>query len=230
MRARHTITFTSDSLQQDVLNRPDTSTSDSRLIFGPAPDTEGALDLLGVDVGSGDLTLIDESRPEAPVLPLELSEGEDPVRPSSRAGVSAVPRSQPLNPTRPQLPWGLGTDGWPRHNSRLVRLFACDPDLFVAGVIGQRWDCLSLSSDSSIGADEQIASAGSPIVIAGLLQMPYASPPLEVELQVQPFHERYARVDIVLRSHYRWPRRYFDVASRCLTRMQKLERQSSLAG
>ena len=229
MRSRHQISFSQDSLQPDAVNRPDVSTPESKLIFGPAAAVCGALDLLGVEPDGLELALIDETRAEAPVLPVELSEGENPARPSTRAGLSAVPRSQPLNPTRPQLPWGLGTNGWPRHNSRLVRLFACDPDIFVAEVIGQRWDCLSLSTDTRVGADEHLTTPGWPLVIPGSLQMPYASPPLEVELQVQPFHERYARVDIVLRSHYRWPRRYFDVASRCLTRMQRLERRSSLA-
>lgn len=227
MRSRHTISYLPDSLHPDEPIRPEGAGP------GPRPDFEVTFfdsTLDGSLSGASDeLELLDESRPESSILHEELSSGDDPARASNRGNQSAVPASQPINPTRPQLPWGLGTDGWPRQNSRLVRLFACDPEPFVDAVLGQRWGCLSLSQDWSAGADEHVTTSGWPAVIPGLLQMPYTSRPLEVELQVQPFHERYSRVDIVLRSRHRWPRRYFDVASVCLTRMQRLERPLAFA-
>lgn len=227
MRARHTITFDEDSLQPDTPYRPNgfaSSEHDSTLIFGPDVDLDGALDLFGADDGSGDVELIDESRTEAPVLPTELSEGPPPERPSTKAGAPAVSVSQRPNPTRPQLPWGLGTNGWPRYNSRLVRLFACDPQDFVHGVIGQQWGDLTLSSDWRPAKGKHQTNPGWPRLIDGTMQMPYRSPMLRVQLQVQPFHDRYARVDIILKSRHRWPRQYFDVASVCLTQMHCLER------
>lgn len=231
MRTRHSITFVTDSLQPDTPIRPEGSSPGLRsdASADQTIDDDGVLDLFGSEPSIDDVELIDRSRAEAPVLPVELSEGEDINRGPRRPAVSPIQASQPVNPSRPQLPWGLGTDGWPRHNSRLVRLFASDPTPFVEGVIGRRWDCLSLSEDWTIDTKKHATTPGWPVLIDGLLQMPYASPPLEVELQVQPFHERYARVDIVLRSHYRWPRRYFDVASVCLTKMQQLERSVALA-
>lgn len=161
------------------------------------------------------IELIDESRAPDPILPEPV--GGWPVR--RRPAGSALPTSRPITPHRPQLPWGLGTDGWPRHNSRLVRLFACDPDVLLAGVADRTWDALSLGPDVC-----SVDTEPWPLAIDGSLQMPYPSRPLAVELRAQPFHDRYCRVDLVLCSHHRWPRRYFDVASRCLTRMQHLER------
>lgn len=161
------------------------------------------------------IEIIDESRAPEPILPESMGSSPAP----RRSTVSAVPTSRPISPHRPNLPWGLGTDGWPRHNSRLVRLFACDPRDLLAGAVGKDWDVLSL--------DVEVRHLGGepwPLAVHGWLQMPYPSRPLSVELRAQPFHDRYCRVDVVLCSHHRWPRRYFDVASRCLTRMQRLER------
>ena len=124
-----------------------------------------------------------------------------------------------MSRARPALPWGLGTDGWPRHNSRLVRLFACEPTDLLHGVAGREWGPMRLSDVVRSPDDGR-----RPGVIVGTLQMPYPSRPLDVEVRVEPFHDRYSRVDVVLCSHRRWPRRYFDVASECLTRMQRLER------
>ena len=228
MRRRHTITFDQESLQPDTPVRPTAFSDEPWLIFDETPELDGAIDLLGAE--GGDLELIDETRAELPPLPVELSEGDQPSRPSTRPAASAVPASQPLNPTRPQLPWGLGTDGWPRYNSRLVRLFACDPKDFVHGVIGGEWGALTLSPDWRIAKEKHQSNPGWPRLIDGTMQMPYRSAPLNVQLQVQPFHDRYSRVDIIMKSRHRFPRRYFDVASPCLTLMQHLERPEALEG
>jgi hypothetical protein len=164
---------------------------------------------------AGSPFLIDETAPPAPVLRDAMGAPATATRRTS----SAVPHSRPITSRPPTLPWGFGTDGWPRRNSRLVRLFACDPESLLAGVAGRTWGALSLRHDVVPAADDRW-----PMVIAGQLQMPYPSRPLEVELRVQPFHDRYCRVDVVLCSQHRWPRRYFDVASRCVTQMQRLER------
>ena len=172
-----------------------------------------------------DVELIDETKAPEPILRDDIATHPTAGRSGAiRPSVSAVPSSHPMNPDRMNpkglsLPWGLGTDGWPRHNSRLVRLFACDPHLLALGVAGLDWGPLSLGQEVRVTAGERW-----PETITGQLQMPYRSPPLEIELRVQPFHDRYSRVDVVLCSHRRWPRRYFDVASRSLTQMQKLER------
>ena len=115
------------------------------------------------------------------------------------------------------LGWGLGTDGWPRQNSRLVRLLVCDPNVLLAGVVGRRWGPLELEAETT-------AEAEWPRTVPGWLQMPYPSNPLRVELRAQPFHDRYCRVDVVLCSPHRRPRRYFDVASLCLSEMRIFER------
>ncbi len=93
------------------------------------------------DADDESIVLIDHSRAPEPILPHSAGEKRTPRRTTA----SAVPSSRPLTPHRPSLPWGLGTDGWPRHNSRLVRLFACDPDDFLAGVVGRSWGALALS-------------------------------------------------------------------------------------
>ena len=161
------------------------------------------------------LLVIDDTRTPEPVLREAM--GSPSAAP--RRTTSAVPRSQPMTSRPPTLPWGFGTDGWPRHNSRLVRLFACDPETLLAGVAGRSWGPLSLRDEARPADGERW-----PMVIAGELQMPYPSRPLQVELRAQPFHGCYSRVDVVLCSHHRWPRRYFDVASRCVTQMHRLER------
>lgn len=183
--------------------------------------TPGNLDVL-TTCDQDAIELIDETRAPEPILREAISGSSSTRRPT----VSALPTSQPITPHRPNLPWGLGTDGWPRHNSRLVRLFACVPEELVAGVVGRTWGCLSLA-DAVRPLEGDVQPSGDelrPLVVDGELQMPYPSRPLSVELRAQPFHDRYCRVDLVLRSHRRWPRRYFDVASRCLSRMQHLER------
>lgn len=162
-----------------------------------------------------DVVLIDETSVPTPILPASM---RTPAS-SPRSSGSAVPSSRPIGRPSPTLPWGLGTDGWPRHNSRLVRLFACDPDDLVRGVAGLNWGPLHLTFDVRASGGDRWVQA-----IPGTLQMPYRSRPLDVELRVQPFHDRYSRVDVVLCSRHRWPRRYFDVASCCLTMMQRLER------
>ncbi len=170
---------------------------------------------------TGTVDLIDETvapRPSFPELP-----GHTTVRPPTRSRPSAVPGERPAA-VRPSLPWGLGTDGWPRHNSRLVRLFACEPSVFVDGVVGRRWQVLDLDDRRRTIVDGSSSSGEWPQAVAGSLAMPYRSLPLSVELRCQPFQARYTRADIVVTSHYRWPRRFFDVASRCLTDMQCLER------
>ena len=189
---------------------------------GYAPSTKGAslnsTDQVCFDDATGladtSSLLIDETNAPIPILRDAMSA---PTPAMSHVG-SAVPRSQPITAPRPTLPWGFGTDGWPRHGSRLVRLFACDPEALLAGIAGRTWDALSLCADVRSTDRERW-----PLIISGSLQMPYLSPPLEVEVRVQPFHDRYSRLDVVLCSHHRWPRRYFDVASRCVTQMQRLE-------
>ena len=176
------------------------------------------------DLGdAGDIELIDETTAPEPVLRSDIAGRSAAGRALAiRPVVSAVPSSVPMNPSRVSLPWGLGTDGWPRHNSRLVRLFACDPHRLAVGAAGLAWGPLSLEEEVRTANGERWPEA-----ITGQLQMPYRSPPLEIQLRVQPFHDRYSRVDVVLCSHRRWPRRYFDVASRSLTQMQQLERTSN---
>ncbi len=159
--------------------------------------------------------LIDETHAPIPFL----RDAMGASAPATRSTVSAIPSSQPITTQRPTLSWGLGTDGWPRHNSRLVRLLVCDPEILLAGIAGGTWGALSLANDVRSTDGERW-----PLAISGSLQMPYPSPPLDVEVRAQPFHDRYSRVDVVLCSHHRWPRRYFDVASRCVTQMQRLER------
>lgn len=182
---------------------------------------------VGLDIGplGDDLELIDESVAPPPILPAELNDRAE--RSASRATSSAVPASSPISQQKLHLAWGLGTDGWPRHNSRLVRLFVCDPADFAAAVVGHGWGCLNLSANTHAARRSDRATQGWSRLIDGTMQMPYRSRPLEVELEIQPFQDRYARVDIVLRSRHRWPRRYFDVASLCLTQMQQLERNPS---
>ena len=175
-----------------------------------------------------ELELIDESVAPQPILSDELNAHAD--RPSARPAGSAVPVSQPINQPKPTLPWGHGTDGWPRHNSRLVRLFAREPTAFTASVVGRDWGCLVLAPGSRLTEAKHRATPGWPQLVDGTMQMPYRSRPLTIELQIQPFHDRYARVDIIMKSRHRWPRRYFDVASICLTQMQCLERPLTLAG
>lgn len=223
MRERHSITVLPDSLQPDAPIRPDGGLPGIDASIHRGWDDED-VDLFddGVDVLLLDEPeLIDDTKAEQPFLPEALSEGAPAPRPP-RLQRSAVQTAQTAS--RPNLPWGLDTNGWPRQNSRLVRLFACDPDDFVAGTVGTTWGPLTLDSTSSVDDTEHLAPEGWPRVTTGTLQMPYPSAPLEVELQAQPFHDRYTRVDIVLRSRRRWPRRYFDVASVCLTEMGRLER------
>jgi len=172
--------------------------------------------------------LIDDSVAPEPMLSTELSSHAD--RPAARTGGSAVSTIQPINQPKPMLPWGLGTDGWPRHNSRLVRLFASEPGEFTDGVVGRDWGCLSLAPDWRLAKAKHRSTPGWPRLIDGTMQMPYRSPLLAVQLQIQPFHDRYARVDIILKSLHRWPRQYFDVASVCLTQMHCLERPLALEG
>ncbi len=124
---------------------------------------------------------------------------------------------------RPGPMVGNGSRRWPGHNSRLVRLFACDPEAFLHGVVGHRRDGLRLGDEVRV-VDEGHRFVGDwPRGVMGELRMPYAAPPLVVELVCQPFNDRYARVDLVLRSRYRRPRRYFAVAFRCLSGMRWLE-------
>ncbi len=193
-------------------------------------------DLVGGDLPGGDLPggglisaggdgpeLIDESRQPTPVLPEPigtLATASRSVSSASRSVTSAIPTSRPMSTGQTGLGWGLGTDGWPRQNSRLVRLLVCDPDTLLDGVVGRRWGALELEA-------EAIADAEWPRTVPGWLQMPYPSTPLRVELQAQPFHERYCRVDVVLCSQHRRPRRYFDVASRCLSEMRIFERTAA---
>lgn len=181
----------------------------------------------GLD-GSGDLALIDNSVAPEPILSTQLTTKED--RPAVRSAGSAVPIVQPITQPKPMLPWGLGTDGWPRYNSRLVRLFASEPAEFTDGVVGRDWGCLALAPEWRLAKAKHRAVPGWPRLIDGTMQMPYRSPALAVQLQIQPFHDRYARVDIILKSRHRWPRHYFDVSSVCLTQMQCLERPLALEG
>ncbi len=171
---------------------------------------------------SDELELIDESVAPRPILSNELSSHAG--RPTSRPARSAVPASQPMSQQRSTMAWGLGTDGWPRYNSRLVRLFASEPGELIAAVAGQNWGPLRLEGAWRPAKTSHRPAGAWPLVVDGTMQMPYRSPALEVELHVQPFGDRYARVDVILKSRHRWPRQYFDVASRCLTRMQRLER------
>jgi hypothetical protein len=164
------------------------------------------------------IELIDESRPPDPILPEPMGHAPAP----RRSTVSALPTSRPISPHRPNLPWGLGTDGWPRHNSRLVRLFACDPEELLAGAVGRTWAAMTLDHEV-----RPVAGEPWPLAVAGWLQMPYPSRALSVELRAQPFHDRYCRVDVVLCSRRRWPRRFFDEASLCLTQMHLLERDGT---
>ena len=121
-----------------------------------------------------------------------------------------------MTPNRASIPWGLGTDGWPRHRSRLVRLFFGDPETVTDVARSRVWGRLSLAPDI-----RDVDDAEHTLAIAGRLQMPYPSAPLEVEFRAQPFEQRFTRVDVVLLSHHRWPRRYFDVASVALTELQR---------
>ncbi len=168
-----------------------------------------------------DVFLLDETTVPRPTFP-DLARHAIPKQ-STHDRPSALPGERPTT-TRPSLPWGLGTNGWPRHNSRLVRLFACDPSVFVVGAAGRNWRELRLDDHVEVITGERSDGGDWPQAIAGELCMPYLSLPLAVELRCQPFHARYTRVDIVVVSHCRWPRRFFDVASQCLTAMQSLER------
>lgn len=189
-------------------------------------DDASFFDIVDDAAAGDDLELIDHSVAPQPVLSTELTSSTD--RPLARSTGSAVPVVQPINQPKPMLPWGLGTDGWPRYNSRLVRLFASDPGEFTDEIVGKEWGCLSLAEDWRLAKAKHRATPGWPRLINGTMQMPYRSPALAVQLQVQPFHDRYARVDIILKSRHRWPRQYFDVASICLTQMQCLERPLAL--
>jgi hypothetical protein len=120
-----------------------------------------------------------------------------------------------------------GIDAWPRRDSRLVRLFACDPTVFVSGVAGRRWDRLDLGIDVRLLESEHRVLAEWPKAVAGELRMPYLSRPLAVDLVCQPFNARFIRVDVVLRSRGRRPRRYFDVAYGCLSEMRRFESNES---
>lgn len=215
MRTRHTIvelTEVNDPRSFDLIDATDGG-------FG--------CDLLGHDLLGENLELIDDSVVPQPILSAELSDRAE--RPVSRSTGSAVPASNPISQQEVHLAWGLGTEGWPRHNSRLVRLFVCDPADFTDAVVGNSWGCLNLSAKTHASRASSRATQGWSRLIDGTMQMPYRSRPLEIELEVQPFQNRYSRVDIVLRSRHRWPRRYFDVASLCLTQMQRLEQPRSLA-
>jgi hypothetical protein len=208
MRVRHTIVELSE----------DDNTPSFEFVEGMGGDD-------GMDEG-GDLELIDESVAPQPILSTQL--GTHAHKPAARPSGSAVPTVQPITQPKPMLAWGLGTDGWPRYNSRLVRLFACDSAEFTEAAAGKDWECLSLSPGWRLAKAKHRAAPGWPRLIDGTMQMPYRSPALAVQLQIQPFHDRYARVDIILKSRHRWPRHYFDVASICLTRMQRLERPLTL--
>lgn len=205
MRARHTIVELTEADDAPLFD----------LVDGMGDDS-------AVD---GDIELIDASVAPQPMLPTQLGTDRRAARPSG----SAVPAIQPINQPKPMLPWGLGTDGWPRYNSRLVRLFASDPGKFTDAAAGEDWGCLRLAPDWRLAKAKHRATPGWPRLIDGTIQMPYRSPVLRVQLQIQPFHDRYARVDIILKSRHRWPRRYFDVASVCLTQMQRLERPLALS-
>ncbi len=184
---------------------------EGELLLGGAPSTP-------IDFDPDMPELIDETRAPHGFLDVDLSRAEE-SRPH-HASTSAIPQAQPMVTPRASLPWGLGTDGWPHQKSRLVRLFLCDRDRLIDGCSGKSWGALSLSNEVAEETDaEQTAS------VPGWLQMPYPSIPLDVELRAQPFERRFTRVDLVLLSKHRWPRRYFDVASVSLTRMQRLERR-----
>lgn len=223
MRGRHSITILPESIQPDVPIRPEGSGPGLRTEDRPEREHVEWLD--GVDdsdvLDLDEPELIDESIPERPFLPQGLSETAAPDRPSSR-------QSRPMAPATtgppPRLPWGAGTNGWPRYRSRLVRLFACDHAEFIAQVSDRSWGPLVLGT-----AAPSEAGDASVLVSSGTLQMPYASPPLLVELQAQPFHGRYTRVDVIMLSPRRRPRRFFDVASQCLTLMHCLERPARAA-
>lgn len=140
-----------------------------------------------------------------------------PASPRARH-VSAVPRAEMMTVSRASLPWGLGTDGWPRHLSRHVRLFFGDHHRLATIAAARAWDRLVLGEEI-----DQLDDDDKTLVIAGTLQMPYPSRPLQVELRLQPFEARFVRVDLVLTSRHRYPRRYFDVASLALSAMQEIE-------
>ena len=202
---------------------------DDRSLIDRPHDSAFAPTLLDEQAGSlllDDVELIDETFAPRPSFPV-LDSPSAPDR-AHRERPSAVPGERP-SAVRPSLPWGLGTDGWPRHNSRLVRLFACEPAAFVDGVAGGTWRALRLGADVRVLDDDTRGAGEWPRAIGGELDMPYLSPSLAVELRCQPFHARYTRVDIVVMSHCRWPRRFFDVASICLTEMQRLERPMTSA-
>lgn len=169
--------------------------------------------------GGDEMELIDET--VAPSGPLDLDIAvEKERRPSAD---SAVPRVNVWVRSRATIPWGQGTDGWPRCQSRLVRLFFGEPAPLLAGAVGASWGRLLLDTEV-----RQLDDAEESLAVSGRLQMPYPSRPLSVELRAQPFERRFTRVDLVLLSEHRWPRRYFDVASRALTQLQLLEKESRL--
>lgn len=132
--------------------------------------------------------------------------------------LSAVPRAEVMSVARASMPWGLGTDGWPRRRSRHVRLFFGDHQRLAVIAAARTWDRLVLGDEIN-----QIDDDDETLAIAGRIQMPYPSRPLEVELRLQPFESRFARIDLVLTSRHRYPRRYFDVASLALSAMQEIE-------
>ncbi len=170
--------------------------------------------------GDGESFFIDEPASSEPPRPCWLPpvEIDSMVRSATPQGYGV--RSATMRPG-PMV--GNGSHSWPGHDSRLVRLFDCDPERFLDGVVGHRGDGLRLGEEIRTLDDRDRSVGDWPRGVMGVLRMPYAAPPLSVELVCQPFNRRYARVDLVLRSRYRRPRRYFAVAYQCLSGMRWLE-------
>ncbi len=132
---------------------------------------------------------------------------------------ATITQTKPGEVTRSNgVAWGDGTDGWPRRGSRTVRLFWGTTDAVVEGALGRRWGWLRVGRPP-----HDHPSIDEATVLPARLWLPYPAPPLRVEVVVQPFDDRFTRVDVVQVSKRRYPRRLREISSRCLTRMQVLE-------
>lgn len=144
-----------------------------------------------------------------------LSQGAGP---DSSGGSTTTSKARTLHAAPLVAPaiqsWGVGTDGWPRRNSRVIQLFHA-PDL-ADRAAGKRFGPLRLERTVVDDGDGRMT-------IPGRLWMPYAAPPLRVELVLAPFTSRYTRAELVLTSTRRFPRRYFDVACRSLRRVRTVD-------